>query len=140
MRQQLAVPVMAHPNASRRDIRADRWLEQRDSVQVGNHTLNVLYAPGHIDDQLCFVLADDERVIVGDTIFAGGPGRTRSSADFQTTLNTLRTVVLPGPMRPSVIPATVRAFVWATFVRQLKPLSTRITAHFTAMRNGICSA
>ncbi|MEZ4622385.1 MAG: MBL fold metallo-hydrolase [Caldilineaceae bacterium] len=97
MRQQLAVPVMAHPNASRRDIRADRWLEQGDSVQVGNHTLNVLYAPGHIDDQLCFVLADDERVIVGDTIFAGGPGRTRSSADFQTTLNTLRTVVLPWP-------------------------------------------
>jgi glyoxylase-like metal-dependent hydrolase (beta-lactamase superfamily II) len=32
--------------------------------------------------------------IVGDTLFAGGPGRTWSAADFQTTLVTLRNTVL----------------------------------------------
>jgi glyoxylase-like metal-dependent hydrolase (beta-lactamase superfamily II) len=36
-------------------------------------------------------------VIVGDTIFAGGPGRTGSAEAFRTTLNTLRTVVMPWP-------------------------------------------
>lgn len=97
MRQRLKVPLMAHPNARKRQIEADRWLNTGDTVAVGTHTLHVAYTPGHIDDQICFALAQDPRVIVGDTIFAGGPGRTRTSADFQTTLNTLRTVVLTWP-------------------------------------------
>lgn len=97
MRQRLKVPLMAHPNAQERQIVADRWLNAGDTVQVGNHILRVYYAPGHIDDQICFAVAQDQRVIVGDTIFAGGPGRTRTPEDFQTTLQTLRTVVLPWP-------------------------------------------
>ena len=36
-------------------------------------------------------------VIVGDTIFEGGPGKTWSPEGFQTTLTTLRKVVLPWP-------------------------------------------
>ncbi|MCB0063766.1 MAG: MBL fold metallo-hydrolase [Caldilineaceae bacterium] len=97
MRTRLKVPVMAHPNAVKREITVDRALVDGDVVQVGVHTLNILYAPGHIDDQLCFALAADHRVIVGDTIFAGGPGRTWDVAGFQTTLSTLRHVVLPWP-------------------------------------------
>ncbi len=101
LRRRLAVPVMAHPNATARDIRADRWLNDGDQVAVGAATLTVRHAPGHIDDQICFLLNhgnnQDHRVIVGDTIFAGGPGRTWSAADFQTSLATLRTVVLPWP-------------------------------------------
>jgi glyoxylase-like metal-dependent hydrolase (beta-lactamase superfamily II) len=36
-------------------------------------------------------------VIVGDTIFEGGPGKTWSDADFRTTLDTLRTQILAWP-------------------------------------------
>jgi hydroxyacylglutathione hydrolase len=97
MRKRLGVPLMAHPNAQGRTIVADRWLNDGDRVAVGAHSLRVYYAPGHIDDQICFALEGDHRIIVGDTIFAGGPGRTSSSANFQTTLQTLRTVVLPWP-------------------------------------------
>lgn len=101
VQQRLEVPVMAHPNATARDITADRRLADGDQVQVGRQTLTVRYAPGHIDDQICFRLHhaehQDHRVIVGDTIFAGGPGRTWSSEGFQTTLATLRNVVLPWP-------------------------------------------
>lgn len=97
MRKRLDVPLMAHPNATQRDIQADRWLDHGDTVAVGRYTLQVSYAPGHIDDQICFAIADDHRIIVGDTIFAGGPGKTWSAAGFQTTLQTLRTVVLPWP-------------------------------------------
>jgi len=46
---------------------------------------------------LCYAIEGDHRVIVGDTIFAGGPGHTQSAADFQTTLGTLRNVVLAWP-------------------------------------------
>lgn len=97
MRERLNVPVMAHPNAVHRDITADQQLVAGDTVQVGERKLDVLYAPGHIDDQICFALADDHRVIVGDTIFAGGPGKTWDVEGFQTTLDTLRNVVLPWP-------------------------------------------
>jgi hydroxyacylglutathione hydrolase len=99
MRQRLQVPLMAHPgpHADGFDFPVDRWLEHGDIVVVGDHTLQVHYAPGHIGDQICFEIRGDHRIIVGDTIFDGGPGRTRSSEGFQTTLDTLRQVVLPWP-------------------------------------------
>lgn len=97
MRARLAVPVMAHPGPHVNDFdpQASRHLREGDRVQVGNYSLRVRAAPGHCADQICFVLEDDSRVIVGDTIFAGGPGRTWSSEGFHTTLDTLQNVVLP---------------------------------------------
>ena len=99
MRQRLGVPLLAHPgpHAGGMELDADRWLEDGDTVAVGNHTLHVRYAPGHIGDQICFVIANDNRVIVGDTIFANGPGKTWNKDQFQMTLETLRTVVLSWP-------------------------------------------
>ncbi|MAT98782.1 MAG: MBL fold metallo-hydrolase [Anaerolineaceae bacterium] len=100
MRESLNVPVMGNDGPHEpggKDIAADRWLRDGDTVSVGEHTLRAVYAPGHIGDQICFVLADDHRVIVGDTIFDGGPGRTWTSEGFKTTLETLRNVVLPWP-------------------------------------------
>ena len=100
MRETLGVPVMGNDGPHEpggKDIQADRWLRDGDTVTVGEHTLQAVYAPGHIGDQICFVLADDHRVIVGDTIFDGGPGRTWSSEGFKTMLVTLRNVVLPWP-------------------------------------------
>jgi hydroxyacylglutathione hydrolase len=100
MRQALAVPVLGNDGPHEpggKDIAADCWLRDGDTVQVGAHTLRAVYAPGHIGDQICLVLQDDQRVIVGDTIFDGGPGRTWSAEGFKTTLVTLRHVVLPWP-------------------------------------------
>jgi glyoxylase-like metal-dependent hydrolase (beta-lactamase superfamily II) len=99
MRERLNVPLMAHagPHDNGLRLNADRHLDTGDTVVVGNHSLRVYYAPGHIDDQICFVLEDDHRVIVGDTIFEGGPGKTWSAASFRTTLQTLENVVLPWP-------------------------------------------
>jgi hydroxyacylglutathione hydrolase len=97
MRERLGVPVVAHGNAVKNGITVDRTLADGEEAAVGEHRLRVRYAPGHIDDQICFLIENDPRVIVGDTIFQGGPGRTWSPEGFRTTLNTLRTVVLPWP-------------------------------------------
>lgn len=97
MRHRLRVPLMAHQQAAAHGIQSDRALVDGDSVQVGAHRLRVYYTPGHIDDQICFALEDDTRVIVGDTIFAGGPGKTWSVEGFQMTLTTLRNVILAWP-------------------------------------------
>lgn len=99
MVRRLQVPLLANdnPHAGGITIKADRWLADGDSVQVGKHILRVIYAPGHIDDQICFAIEGDHRIIVGDTIFAGGPGKTWSEQQFKTTLETLRDVVLSWP-------------------------------------------
>lgn len=100
MREALGVPVMGNDGPHEpggKDIQAEHWLRDGDTVAVGEHTLRAVYAPGHIGDQICFALEGDRRVIVGDTIFDGGPGRTWSSEGFKTTLVTLRNVVLSWP-------------------------------------------
>lgn len=99
MVRRLQVPLLANdnPHAGGITINADRWLADGDTVPVGQHTLRVIHTPGHIDDQICFAIEGDPRIIVGDTIFEGGPGKTWSEAQFATTLETLRHVVLPWP-------------------------------------------
>ena len=99
MRARLQVPVMAHagPHWQGLELAADRWLDDGDEVQVGEHRLKVYHTPGHTSDIICFAIAGDERIIVGDTIFEGGPGKTESAEDFATTLRTLREIVLRWP-------------------------------------------
>lgn len=90
---------MAHPGPHQPGVilATDHWLNDGDTVAVGNHTLIAYHTPGHSPDMLSLAIAGDHRVIVGDTLFAGGPGRTWSPKDFRTTLHTLRTIVLTWP-------------------------------------------
>jgi len=96
MRVRLKVPLMLHrgPHADDIVLDADRWLEEGDPVRVGDHALRVYFAPGHTADQICIATDGEPRIIVGDTIFDGGPGETWSVDGFQTTLRTLREVIL----------------------------------------------
>ncbi|MDH4208967.1 MAG: MBL fold metallo-hydrolase [Anaerolineae bacterium] len=94
MRAALQVPVMAC-HGSR--ARVERWLGDGDTVVLGEHSLRVYHTPGHTEDQLCYAMEDDNRVIVGDTIFEGGPGHTSSPRDFQVSLQTLSGVILAWP-------------------------------------------
>ncbi len=99
MRAALGVPLMAFPGPRSRGITpdADRWLAHGDSISVGAHTLHVYHTPGHSEDMLCFAPANDHRIIVGDTLFDGGPGKTWSVEGFRTTLQTLRSIILAWP-------------------------------------------
>jgi glyoxylase-like metal-dependent hydrolase (beta-lactamase superfamily II) len=99
MRARLGVPLLAHPGPHflGMALPTNRILADGELVGVGEHMLKAYYAPGHIADMICFAVVGGNDVIVGDTLFEGGPGRTASPADFQTTLRTLRDVVLPWP-------------------------------------------
>jgi hydroxyacylglutathione hydrolase len=96
---ELKVPLMAHtgPHFEGMNLNVDCTLEDGDQVRVGEHVLHVYHTPGHIPDMLCFALGGSHRIVVGDTIFEGGPGKTCSADDFQTTLQTLRDVILAWP-------------------------------------------
>jgi glyoxylase-like metal-dependent hydrolase (beta-lactamase superfamily II) len=99
MRFTLNVPVMAHPGPHPAGpiLRIDRELQDGDAVRVGRKLVVVRYAPGHTEDEVCYTLDAANCVVVGDTIFEGGPGRTDSAASFRKTLCTLQRVVLTWP-------------------------------------------
>lgn len=97
MRERLGVPLIAHGGPHGLPLVLDRELHAGDRLTVGAGSLRVYETPGHIADQICLQDEGGETIIVGDTLFAGGPGRTWTPADFQTTLRTLREVVLAWP-------------------------------------------
>ena len=54
----------------------DRWLEQGDTVTVGDLVLDVYHCPGHTPGHVIFHHAPSKLAIVGDVLFKGSIGRT----------------------------------------------------------------
>jgi glyoxylase-like metal-dependent hydrolase (beta-lactamase superfamily II) len=54
----------------------DRWLEDGDTVTVGEQTLQVLHCPGHTPGHVVFVYQPQQVAWVGDVLFQGSIGRT----------------------------------------------------------------
>jgi len=74
----------------------DRWLEQGDSVQFGNVTLEVRHCPGHTPGHVIFFSPNDRLAIVGDVLFAGSIGRTDfPRGDLETLLRSIRENLFP---------------------------------------------
>lgn len=53
-----------------------RWLQDGDTVTVGELTLDVIHCPGHTPGHVVFFHAPSQLAIVGDVIFQGSIGRT----------------------------------------------------------------
>lgn len=79
--------------------RIDRWVDDGDTVQLGETTLRFLSTPGHTPGQGCWF--DDNDIIVGDTLFAGSIGRTDfPMSDPALAVSSLRRLLeLPGHLR-----------------------------------------
>ncbi|MCB1730141.1 MAG: MBL fold metallo-hydrolase, partial [Halieaceae bacterium] len=54
----------------------DRWLEQGDTVTVGEQVLKVLHCPGHTPGHVVFLYEPQRVAWVGDVLFQGSIGRT----------------------------------------------------------------
>jgi glyoxylase-like metal-dependent hydrolase (beta-lactamase superfamily II) len=88
----LNAPVHIHPaDATTFSLSYDAPLSDGETITFDDTTLQVVHTPGHTDGQCCFII--DHRVIVGDTIFVGGPGKTWSAEGFTTTMKTMENVV-----------------------------------------------
>ena len=69
-----------------------RWLEQDDTIKIGNETLKVFHCPGHTPGHIVFYHAASKLVVVGDVLFQGSIGRTDfPKGDFDTLANSIRT-------------------------------------------------
>lgn len=90
-------------------LRADRWLRHGDTLQLGRLTFQVIHTPGHTPGGVCFYTPG--HLISGDTLFAGGVGRTDlPGGDEGLLLGSIRKrlYILPGDTRvyPGHGPAT----------------------------------
>ena len=54
----------------------DRWLEDGDTVSVGDQTLRVFHCPGHTPGHVVFLHEGQRLAWVGDVLFQGSIGRT----------------------------------------------------------------
>jgi hydroxyacylglutathione hydrolase len=96
----LGVPVAAHAlDAKKLPSAPDILLNDGDTVSFGNIELRVLHTPGHTPGSLCFLTG--QYLISGDTIFPGGPGKTRSPADLRQIIESIteKIFVLPDDTR-----------------------------------------
>ena len=59
-----------------RNVTPDRWLDEGDTVSLGELTLDVLHCPGHSPGSVAFVNAAQRFAVVGDVLFRGLIGRT----------------------------------------------------------------
>jgi glyoxylase-like metal-dependent hydrolase (beta-lactamase superfamily II) len=70
----------------------DRWLNQGDTVTVGEETLSVYECPGHTPGHIAFFHSPTKVAITGDVLFAGSVGRTDlPKGSFKDLENSVRT-------------------------------------------------
>lgn len=74
----------------------DRWLEDGESVQVGNVTLSVIHCPGHTPGHVVFFDPASKLAIVGDVLFNGSIGRTDfPGGHHQTLIDSIKLKLFP---------------------------------------------
>ncbi|MGQ9573096.1 MAG: MBL fold metallo-hydrolase [Dehalococcoidia bacterium] len=111
LKSRLGVPVAAHPlDAKGLPSAADILLNDGDTISFGHVELKVLHTPGHTPGSLCFLTG--RYLISGDTIFPGGPGKTRTPDDLRQIIESITakifvlpddTQVYPGHGDPTVL-------------------------------------
>lgn len=107
-------------------FRADRLLEDGDTVAFGKETMTVLHTPGHTPGSVCFLHGGDRVLFSGDTLFCLTAGRTDfprgSHDDLMQSLRRLRDLdgdftVYPGHERSTRLDAERKRNF---FMRRLK--------------------
>ena len=72
------------------EVLPDRYIDESDEIVFGNHTLRVLFVPGHSVGHLAF-FDDTERILIGgDVLFRDSIGRTDlPGGDHDTLLRSI---------------------------------------------------
>ncbi len=79
-----------------RAFEPDRWLDDGDTVTLGEHTLNVLHCPGHTPGHVVFFDKPTRLALVGDVLFAGSIGRTDfPRGNHADLINAIKTKLWP---------------------------------------------
>jgi len=79
-----------------RKVTPDRWLDEGDSVSVGEVSFDVLHCPGHSPGSVVFVNPTQNFALVGDVLFQGSIGRSDlPGGNHAALLHSIKTKLLP---------------------------------------------
>ena len=96
LHSRLKVPLAAHAlDSENLPDTPDILLNDGEKLSVGDLRLDVLHTPGHTPGSLCFKVG--RYLLSGDTLFTGGPGRTRRPADLKQILESITGKILVMP-------------------------------------------
>ena len=84
------------------DGQLDHAVAHGDEVKVGNLTFRAIHNPGHTPGSTTYV--HGKHAFVGDTLFPGGPGHSRSNALLQQEIESIRTRLLTLPEDTTIWP------------------------------------
>jgi hydroxyacylglutathione hydrolase len=74
----------------------DRWLEEGETVRVGELELEVFHCPGHTPGHVVFYHPESKVAYVGDVLFRGSIGRTDFPlGDHEALIRSIREKLLP---------------------------------------------
>jgi len=73
-----------------------RWLNDGDTVKVGEQTLEVIHCPGHTPGHVIFFHPQSKLAVVGDVLFNGSIGRTDfPKGNFDTLISSIKEKLWP---------------------------------------------
>ena len=79
-----------------RNFTPDRWLDEGETVAIGELTFDILHCPGHSPGSVVFFNKEMRFALVGDVLFAGSVGRTDlPGGDHATLISSITTKLLP---------------------------------------------
>ncbi|MBT2269800.1 MBL fold metallo-hydrolase [Rhodococcus erythropolis] len=91
------VPTAAHPlDAEVLPVTPDVFLEDGDTVTVGNLSLDVIHLSGHTPGSIALALTEpggQVHLFTGDSLFPGGLGRTTKPEQFESLFRDVTTKI-----------------------------------------------
>ena len=87
------------------EVEIDRSVGDADKVEAGPLVASVIHTPGHTEGSICLYFPAEQKLIAGDTLFAGSIGRTDlPGGSFDKIIRSLREKVLALPDETVVVP------------------------------------
>jgi len=69
-----------------------KFIDEGDTIQLGNETFEILFTPGHSPGSICFYSKVHKFIISGDVLFNGSVGRTDlPGGSFDTLQQSIKT-------------------------------------------------
>jgi hydroxyacylglutathione hydrolase len=86
-------------------IAIDQSVKDADRLRVGKLEANVMHTPGHTEGSICLYFPSEQKLIAGDTLFAGSIGRTDlPGGSLEKIMDSLNGRVMALPDETIVIP------------------------------------
>lgn len=124
LKSKLRIPIGVYPlDAKGLPLRPEILLEDGEKVSWGNISLKVLHTPGHTPGSLCFLIG--RHLISGDTIFPGGPGKTKSPADFKRIIESITSKIFVLPDSTPIYPGHGNSTLLKKEKREFATFSSR---------------